>query len=302
MFKEGTCPKCHEKIQVPDDREKIICMYCGEEIRVNEALGNRKEIDYIAYGENYNRAMSELRDVLLKCDNPMKDFRREKYEGVFESFYLSHRGMFEAMEYVYQNDEDPEGWLRKMAEYFVEAAKEELKACRFKNSRSQRLLDFNLTISVYLIPAVLKYPAEVSEPFADCLLKIWNEEFHTTVGKASYDEIDNGFRRKLCYITTAVCESLEKGPDCYELQLLKDYRDRYLEPTQEGHALVEEYYDIAPTIVKRVEKSRDRDSIYRELYRNYILPCIRDIENGEYEVCRARYQEMVLGLKTTYMS
>lgn len=37
MFREGTCPKCHEKIQVPDDREKILCMYCGEEILVARA-------------------------------------------------------------------------------------------------------------------------------------------------------------------------------------------------------------------------------------------------------------------------
>lgn len=42
MFKEGTCPKCHEKIQVPEDREQIICMFCGEEIRVADALGERK--------------------------------------------------------------------------------------------------------------------------------------------------------------------------------------------------------------------------------------------------------------------
>lgn len=44
MFKEGTCPKCHEKIQVPEDREQIICMFCGEEIRVADALGEKETI------------------------------------------------------------------------------------------------------------------------------------------------------------------------------------------------------------------------------------------------------------------
>ena len=39
MFKEGICPKCRETIQVPEDREKILCMYCGQEILVEEALG-----------------------------------------------------------------------------------------------------------------------------------------------------------------------------------------------------------------------------------------------------------------------
>ena len=42
MFKEGTCPKCHEKIQVPEDREQIICMFCGEEIRVQMRSVKRK--------------------------------------------------------------------------------------------------------------------------------------------------------------------------------------------------------------------------------------------------------------------
>ena len=43
MFKEGTCPICHEKIQVPEDREQIICMFCGKEISVDEALGKEKK-------------------------------------------------------------------------------------------------------------------------------------------------------------------------------------------------------------------------------------------------------------------
>ena len=47
MFREGTCPKCHQAIQVPDDREKVICMYCGEEIRVDEALGAKEKVKEI---------------------------------------------------------------------------------------------------------------------------------------------------------------------------------------------------------------------------------------------------------------
>lgn len=302
MFKEGTCPKCHEKIQVPDDREKIICMYCGQEIRVNEALEGKKEIDYVAYGENYNRAMAEIQDVVWKCYDPMKSFKKDQYEGNFESFYSSHRSLFEAIEYVYRNDEQPDAWLVKLTDQLIKAAKDDLAAYKFKGSRNQRLLDLNLLISVYFVPASLKYPASFSEPFADCLLKRWNEEFKTNVGRATFDEIENGFHRKLCYITTAVCDSLGKGLDCYELQVLKDYRDNYLEPTPEGHALVEEYYDIAPTIVKRMDRQDNRDVLYKALYEDYVMPCIQDIESQEYEACREKYQEMVLSLKAKYLN
>lgn len=302
MFREGTCPKCHEKIQVPDDRDKIICMYCGQEIAVEEALGEKKEIDYVAYGENYNKAMKGLQDVIEKCSNPMKDFRKDKYEKIFEEFYGENRSVFESIEYVYRNDENPEGWLQKLAARFVETAKTDLNGHGSKSKRNQRLLDLNLMLSVYLIPAMMKYPASFSEPFSDCLLENWNREFDTRVGKASFSDIDNGFHKKLCYITTAVCDSLGKGADCYELKLLKNYRDHYLELTPEGHEMVEEYYDIAPTIVKRIEKQEDKDKVYRELYQSYIMPCIQEIERQEYELCRARYQDMVLELKSRYMN
>lgn len=302
MFREGTCPRCREVIQVPDDREKIICMYCGEEILVEEALGKKKTVDYVAYGENYNKAMSELQDVVWKCYNPMQSFKKDKYESLFEEYYGSHRGMFEAIEYVYQNEEHPEKWLQKLADHLVEQAREDLKTYKFKNRQSQRLLDLNLMISVYLIPSMLKYPASFSEPLADCLLKTWNSAFKTSVGKATYDMIEGGFHKKLCYITTAVCLSLGKGMDCRELQILKDYRDQYLEKTPEGHALVEEYYDIAPTIVKRMEKEPDSERIYKELYRDYLMPCMQEIEKQEYEACRDTYQRMVLDLKARYIN
>ena len=78
---------------------------------------------------------------------------------------------------------------------------------------------------IYLVPAVRKYPSDFSEPFADQLLAAWNEMFSVNLGKASYEDIAGGFKRKLCYVTTAICESLGKEADCYELRLLKDYRE-----------------------------------------------------------------------------
>ena len=303
MFREGTCPRCQEKIQVPDDREKIICMYCGEEISVPEALGTeKKETDPVAYGENYNRAMGDLKELIRTCYRPMQDFKKDLYEGVFDAFYSSHRGMFEAMEYVYQQEEVPEKWLGKLVDCVIEETRADLSEYKFKGQRSQRLLDYNFLVSVYLVPAALKYPARMSEPFADLLISSWNRAFQTSIGKATYDDIDNGFHRKLCYITTAICESLGKGADCRELKLLKDYRDHYLDTTPEGHALVEEYYDIAPTIVKRIGKQPAREQIYRQMYEDYLLPCIRQIEARDYQACEDGYRQMVMKLKERFIN
>lgn len=306
MFKEGTCPICHEKIQVPEDREQIICMFCGKEISVDEALGKenkeRREIGQEEHQEYESRALARLKELITTCDNPMNNFKRTRYESEFEEYYASNRELFEALDMLYIGGTAGEQTLKQMADCLIETAREQIEQIRFKGHKTQKQLDYNFMVSVYLIPSIRKYPADFSEPFADCLVQSWNEAFGTTIGKASFDDINKGFRRKLCYVTTAICENLGKGPDCYELKTLKDYRDQYMEKTPEGHALVDEYYDIAPTIVKRMERQPNRDQLYKELYEQYLVPCIHEIEAGKYEECCKRYEEMVLDLKSRYLN
>lgn len=301
IFKEGICPKCHEKIQVPDDRDEIICMYCGQKIRRDLALGIEKETDTAACEEKRAQALKGLSELIHQCDKPFQAFKKDRYPGMVEYYERTYKETFQAMEYLYQNSQSPEEWLQQMAEHFVEVSKEDISKYRTKGQKNRRQLDLNFLISIYLIPAMLKQKGEVFDPFADQLLMTWNEAYGTTLGKAHYEDIVKGFRRKLCYITTAVCESLGKDQDCYELKLLKEYRDQYLNVTPEGHALIEEYYDIAPTIVKRMDKQADRDRVYRELYEKYLRDCVEDIERGEYERCGRKYQEMVVELKGRYM-
>ena len=60
---------------------------------------------------------------------------------------------------------------------------------------------------------------------------------------------------------------------------------------------MEEYYDIAPTIVKRMEKEADKEQIYRALYEDYLMPCIRKNDAQAYDACRDLYESMVETLK-----
>lgn len=305
MFKEGICPGCHEKIQVPDDREKILCMFCGKEISVDEALGRTTEKIPLApaeYDEYLQQIKSGLEKAVKECGDPMGSFNRDKYAGVFEKHCEEYKSIFDAMEAVYAGGDRPEEAIGLFVQYLTDTVRAELEKIKFRSKRNQQQMDYNFLISVYMIPAAMKYQGTFTGPFADRLIETWNREFQTNIGKACYEDIVKGFRRKLCYITTAVCESLGKGPDCYELSVLKKYRDEQLETTPEGKALVEEYYNIAPTIVKRMEKEPDKKALYQKLYENYLMPCIREIENQEYEACQSRYQDMVLELKERYLS
>ena len=141
-----------------------------------------------------------------------------------------------------------------------------------------------------------------ADELAQAMADAWNQTFPgNKISGMTIAEMKGGFRTSPCFITTAVCESLHKPEDCYELNLLKAYRDDYLALSPDGEALIARYYDIAPTIVKRMNKEKDRKAIYRSLYENYISPCVRLIEEDRNEECRQKYSEMVEMLQTEYM-
>lgn len=134
----------------------------------------------------------------------------------------------------------------------------------------------------------------------------WQEsKFHYSVAKNSIDEMwgikeESPFDDEGCFITTAVCGSLNKPDDCEELTILRDYRDHWLRKQPDGENLVQEYYRIAPTIVNNINLDSNHDAIYLDILHNSIQPCIVDIKNGEYEQCKERYMKMVLDLKKKY--
>ena len=96
-----------------------------------------------------------------------------------------------------------------------------------------------------------------------------------------------------CFLTTAVCEYLGKADDCEELTTLRAYRDNWLAKQPGGKELIEEYYRIAPGIVRAMKESKDYGAICEELLARYIRPCLALIAEGENEECKRLYMEMV---------
>ena len=104
-----------------------------------------------------------------------------------------------------------------------------------------------------------------------------------------------------CFITTAVCEYLKKADNCYELTMLRQFRDNWLILQPGGRLLVQEYYQIAPSIVNALNISKDRDEIYYNIWKSYIQPCVSLIEQKSFESCQTLYEEMVHYLKQTVL-
>ena len=248
------------------------------------------------------RVKQKLIDLFLDASNYQSQFKRKLYEDAFTKYYKKHKALFEEIIAVCENAEDADQVIEELSAVIPEYAHEQITQIQKKRKRSSRILDYNLDMITFVFPAIVYDENEYCVKLADAILEKWNRPpIEGNIQWTSYEKLQGGFRRRLCYITTAVCESQNKADDCYELKLLRSYRDSYLMSSEEGKAVVEEYYDVAPTIVNHINKRENASEIYTEIYDRYICPCIRLLEQGKKEECREVYTGMVKGLKRQYL-
>ena len=99
-----------------------------------------------------------------------------------------------------------------------------------------------------------------------------------------------------CFLTSACVDYLGKADDCEELTLLRSFRDHYMRSTENGNALVDEYYEIAPTLVDKINASTEKDKYYSYIY-SVIEKCVDLIKQGKNQETLSEYKKMVLTLK-----
>jgi hypothetical protein len=89
---------------------------------------------------------------------------------------------------------------------------------------------------------------------------------------------------KGCFITTAVCKYYGLKDNCYELTVLRNFRDTYMANTPKSQAKVASYYKYAPGLVTIFDEmaAPARESLYQSMYQHYILPAIVAIESGKF--------------------
>ena len=108
-------------------------------------------------------------------------------------------------------------------------------------------------------------------------------------------------RNSGCFITTAVCESLGRADDCYELTMFRQFRDTWFRNQDDGESLIQEYYAIAPRIVSNINQLNNAKEIYRNIWTKYLKPCLANLEANDKISCKKRYMQMVMDLEETYL-
>lgn len=103
-----------------------------------------------------------------------------------------------------------------------------------------------------------------------------------------------------CFLTSACTAARALPDDCYELQTLRNFRDNWLSKTEGGLAAISHYYITAPKIVDAINHSTNSKAIYDNIYTGVILPCVRFIENRQFEDAFALYKNAVQQYELEY--
>lgn len=105
-----------------------------------------------------------------------------------------------------------------------------------------------------------------------------------------YKERGSGSRE--FFLTTVCCEEKGLPDDCYELTMMRKYRDEVLKKTEQGQQIVNFYYEQAPRIVEQIKKSDKKKEICEWIY-NEINEVIKQFENGQLNEAGNRYLLMM---------
>lgn len=154
-------------------------------------------MDLILYGQLYNDAMCGMDTLFEDMKGSMKCFNKKKYPVFFEDMMKKYGNVFLCIEEIYNYEQDKEKWLRKLAERFVGFAQRMIQSEQKKFKRENLQIDCNMFVVSYVIPAILEYKGNMSVPFAEKVLELWNESFGTQMAAGSYDTILGGFNTNI---------------------------------------------------------------------------------------------------------
>lgn len=294
------------KDSVISEECQLLELYDTNPLKALELAQELFEKDRFHFAGNYILGMEAFPRLLIEHRELAAQFKRNSYEISMEQYIVDSKELLEYIDRACRiKSEEKEQVLSVCVKKMFRDMKEMIPkvAIDSKTKQSFILDDYKMVVALYLIPMILEINLEISEALADMIIIEWVKEYpKMPIRKGSYENIRDGFRKKgFCYITTAVCDTLEKEDDCYELNMFRNFRDYYLLQQEDGQVLIEEYYQVAPIIVERIDGLADRDRIYKNIWNQYLKGCLLAIEEGKDAQCKDMYCQMLLELKKQYI-
>lgn len=291
----GNCPFCGKELEIPVGLEEFSCLYCGKRSRTAVLTMGVPQADVHSLGQ-------ELVQAVLPYGDLERKITKRDYEPVFALYERENEERLERLDLALRND--PRGVelaAKAFSKAFVQALHESM--AQDKRKPSQFLFQSKLVLALFLTPLLRKLHLRTAEPLRESIhaqwLKQWPKELWMP---GDYEDIMSGFRkRKVCFITTAVCTHEGKADDCAELQAFRQFRDGWL-TEQGGESLISQYYELAPAIVVAIDHCDDADARYGEIRSRWLEPCYLALQEGRNADCRTIYVDMVQSLQDRYFS
>ncbi len=302
-FLTGTCPKCGETLQIPGGLKQFSCLYCGARLAPEELVTDEQKAPVPAGDGKEDAAF--YRDHILRAvadyTGMERQVTRDAFIPAFERYSQGTEAIFRKLDLAVAAGALT---VEAAAAEFLDQLEVRWNAAGMR--RNGLMEQDKFVIAIFMVPMVRRMALPVSEDYCVSLREQWCSRYPKhPFNLGDYDSIVGGFRKKylgLCFITTAVCRQAGKPDDCEELTAFRSFRDGYLRSCPDGPALIEEYYQIAPGIVARIELSQDPAAQYEAIRRDYLAPCFADIQAGRLAQCKRRYETMVRTLEKRYLS
>ena len=105
-----------------------------------------------------------------------------------------------------------------------------------------------------------------------------------------------------CFLSTACISAMGLPDDCFELLVLRHFRDGYVIAMPNGPDEVQNYYDLAPRIVTAINNRADRIALYELIFNSIVSPCVKFISAGLPDKAFDLYKTQTQHLSDTVLS
>jgi uncharacterized protein YgiM (DUF1202 family) len=105
-----------------------------------------------------------------------------------------------------------------------------------------------------------------------------------------------------CFLTSACVYARGLGDYCLELTVLRKFRDLYVASFAEGREAIKEYYSFAPAVVAAINRSKQADKVYGEIYTDLVMPSVRLIFDRAFDSAFQHYKHVSLELRRVWLN